>query len=68
MRHNNNSGNAVSGGVGFVGLLQLTFIVLKLCKVITWGWGIVLLPTIISAGIFVVILLAIVIAAFCRKY
>ena len=52
----NNNGTAARGGVGFVGLLQLVFIVLKLCNVITWSWWAVLLPTIISAGLVVVIL------------
>lgn len=52
----NNNGGAARGGVGFVGLLQLVFIVLKLCNVITWSWWAVLLPTIISVGLVVVIL------------
>ena len=39
-----------AGGVcTFVMLLQLTFIILKLCNVITWNWVLVLLPLIISA-------------------
>lgn len=41
---NNNDGVTAAGGVGFVGLLQIVFIVLKLCKVITWKWWVVLLP------------------------
>lgn len=36
---NNNSGN-----IGFCGLLAIVFIVLKLCKVITWSWLWVLSP------------------------
>lgn len=59
----NNNGTAVTGGVGFVGLLQLVFIVLKLCKVITWSWWAVLLPTIISTGLVVVVILAIILIA-----
>lgn len=38
-----------SGGIGFTGLLQIAFIVLKLCKVITWSWLWVLSPLWISA-------------------
>ena len=34
----------VHGGVGFFGLLTITFIVLKLCNVITWSWFWVLSP------------------------
>lgn len=36
--------NYTSGGIGFVGVLQIVFIVLKLCKVITWSWFWVLSP------------------------
>ena len=46
-----------TGGIGFTGLLTLAFIVLKLCKVISWSWWLVLLPTIISCGITVLILI-----------
>lgn len=63
MKDNNNNGTAVTGGVGFVGLLQLVFIVLKLCKVITWSWWAVLLPTIISTGLVVVVILAFILIA-----
>lgn len=37
--------------LGFWGGLQLTFIILKLCKVITWSWWLVLLPMIIPIAI-----------------
>lgn len=47
----------VSGGIGFVGLLQIAFIVLKLCGVISWHWALVLLPLIIEAGLFVLTLM-----------
>lgn len=59
----NNNGTAARGGVGFLGLLQLVFIVLKLCNVITWSWWAVLLPAIISVGLVVVVILAIIIIA-----
>ena len=35
-------------GIGFIGLLTIVFIVLKLCKVITWSWLWVLSPIWIS--------------------
>lgn len=35
----------------FTGLLQVAFIVLKLCKVIDWSWWWVLAPTWIPLGI-----------------
>lgn len=36
--------NNTSTGVGFLGLLGIVFITLKLCHVITWSWWLVLLP------------------------
>ena len=53
----NNSNGVSGGGIGFVGLLQIAFIVLKLVGVIDWKWVFVLLPTIISAGIVILLLL-----------
>lgn len=41
-------------GVSFMGLLQIAFIVLKLCKVINWHWFFVLSPTIITI-VFIII-------------
>lgn len=52
-----------SSGVGFCGLLTIVFIVLKLCKVITWSWIWVLAPLWIPFGITVAVLvMALVIA------
>ena len=50
-------------GIGFVELLQIAFIILKLCKVINWSWWWVLAPTwiplaigfLILIGLFIVI-------------
>lgn len=39
-----NNETTVNGGIGFVGLLTIVFIVLKLCGVISWGWIWVLSP------------------------
>lgn len=33
-----------NGGIGFIGLLTIAFIVLKLLKVINWSWVWVLSP------------------------
>lgn len=44
-----------SGGIGCGGLLQVAFIVLKLCGVITWSWWWVLAPTWISLGIAIIL-------------
>lgn len=50
-----------SSGLSFLGLLQVAFIVLKLCDVIKWGWLWVLSPTWISAIIVVLLIVAFVI-------
>lgn len=47
----------VNKGIGFIGLLQIALIVLKLCKVINWSWWLVCLPTIISVGLTLVALI-----------
>lgn len=52
-----NNKNNTRGGIGFCGLLTITFIVLKLCKVITWSWIWVLSPLWISLALNVVIAL-----------
>ena len=45
--------NNNSNGVGFIGLLQLVFIILKLTKVISWSWIWVLSPIWIELLIFI---------------
>jgi hypothetical protein len=47
-----------SGGIGFVGLLTIVFITLKLCGVISWSWWWVLSPVWITA-IVVLLLVAV---------
>ncbi|WP_077603636.1 hypothetical protein [Oceanobacillus sojae] len=42
--------------MGFLEVLTLIFIALKLFGVIAWSWWLVLLPVIISAAIYVIIL------------
>ena len=44
-------------GIGFIGMLQVAFIVLKLCKIIDWRWWQVMLPVIIEGTVIVAILL-----------
>ena len=50
-----NNETTVNGGIGFVGLLTIVFIVLKLCGVISWGWIWVLSPLWITAIALVII-------------
>ena len=48
---------ASSGGIGFIGLLTIVFIVLKLTGVISWSWWWVLSPIWIGCALFVVAVL-----------
>lgn len=56
-----------AGGISFLGLLQVALIVLKLCSVITWSWGLVLIPLWISLSItglwLILMLLALILGA-----
>lgn len=45
-----------SGGIGFLGLLTILFIALKLTNQITWSWWWVLAPI---WGVFVLVLIAV---------
>ena len=53
----NKNGTVFSGNITFITLLQITFIVLKLCKVIAWKWVLVLMPLIIEGGLIIILLL-----------
>lgn len=46
-----------NSGIGFWGLLQIVFIVLKLCGAISWTWFQVFLPFVISAGVVIIVLI-----------
>ena len=59
-----NESNSSSGGIGFVGLLQLAFIVLKLTGYIEWSWLWVLAPTWIGFVLWVLFVVVFVIAYF----
>ena len=52
--------NTNYGGISFFGLLQITFIVLKLIDKISWSWWWVLAPTWISVIIAFILLLVLV--------
>jgi hypothetical protein len=47
------SSSSSSGGIGFVGLLTIVFITLKLTEVIDWSWWWVLSPLWISVAVVV---------------
>lgn len=52
--NSNSSSSSASGGVSGLTLLQIAFIVLKLCKVIHWSWLWVLAPTWIPIVILII--------------
>jgi len=57
MKNNNSS----SGGIGFVGLLTIVFITLKLIGFINWSWLWVLSPIWISILLIILIILIVLI-------
>lgn len=59
---NNSNNSSKSAGIGFLGLLTICFIVLKLCKVIDWSWWYVLAP--LWAPIVLMLALVIIVAFF----
>lgn len=54
------SSSASASGIGFVGALQIVFIVLKLLGKISWSWLWVLSPIWISIVFYIVVILGIV--------
>jgi len=55
-----------SRGIGFVGMLTILFIGLKLCGIISWAWLWVFSPLWISALITVIVILAYTLYHLCR--
>ncbi len=53
--------------IGITTLLTIVFVVLKLCKVITWSWWWVLSPLWIVASIIVAIWVGCIIVAIIKK-
>lgn len=54
-----------STGLGILDVLQIVFIVLKLCKVINWSWWWVLSP--LWVGIFIAIVVIVVRVIILKK-
>lgn len=59
----NTSNNQSSGGIGFVGLLTIMFIGLKLTGYLAWSWWWVLSPIWITVGLVIAILLVLFLCA-----
>lgn len=63
----NSTSSSSSGGIGFVGLLTIVFITLKLTNYITWSWWWVLSPMWISLSIVLAICVAVFIFYLVKK-
>ena len=57
-----------NGGIGFVGVLQIVFIVLKLCNVISWSWLWVLSPLWISLGLTAIVIIILTLVSLIAKW
>lgn len=55
------------GGMNFCDALLLVFIVLKLCKIITWSWWWVLSPLWIPLGLYVALIIIVLIVELIYK-
>jgi len=56
-----------SSGIGFLGLLTIVFITLKLLDYIDWSWWWILSPILISIAIVLLFLIVLVLVAICNK-
>jgi hypothetical protein len=61
------SNNTSSGGIGFVGLLTILFIALKLTHFINWSWLWVLSPIWITTILVILLIIIFVIAEVSSK-
>ena len=55
--YNNHNNSSSSRGMGLLGVLQVIFIVLKCLNLIDWTWAQVFIPTFISLGLLLTIII-----------
>ena len=55
-------------GIGFLGVLQIIFIVLKLCNVLQWSWWMVFIPAYISAELTIILIVLAIILNWSYKW
>ena len=53
---------------GVLGVLQIIFIVLKLCNVLQWSWWMVFIPAYISAGLTIILIVIGIISNWSYKW
>lgn len=56
-----NNVSSSGGGVGFLGLLTVLFVGLKLTHVIAWSWWWVLAPLWLPVAVFIVVIVTLVV-------
>ena len=56
----NNKQFQSSAGVGVLGVLQIIFVVLKLLNLISWNWGVVLIPLWIQLCLIMIIVIVLI--------
>lgn len=52
--------NSSSGGIGFIGVLTIVFVALKLLHVINWAWWWILSPVWISFGVALILMIIVI--------
>lgn len=55
MKRSYYTSNSSSSGMSLLGVLQVVFIVLKLCGLIDWTWKVVLIPLWIDLGLLAIV-------------
>ena len=53
--------------IGVLGVLQIIFIVLKLCNVLQWSWWMVFIPAYISVGLTIILIVLEIILSYRYK-
>lgn len=61
--YSSNNNNSSSSGMGLLGVLQVIFIVLKCLDLVSWTWAQVFIPTFISLGLLLIVIIAIFVIA-----
>jgi membrane protein YdbS with pleckstrin-like domain len=67
MSNKNDSNTTTNSGIGFVGLLTILFIGLKLTGYINWSWWWILSPLWIATGLTLLVLVVILIVIIIKQ-
>lgn len=59
---------AIGCGAMIINILQVIFVILKLCRVINWSWLVVLIPLWIQLGVWVIVGITWTIIAYKAKH